>query len=65
MIDGSGANAAAIRRCHEAHGTVITFEDAQRTLADITFMPMLRKQQLAGRAEEGLTAAVQFYFLAA
>jgi transposase-like protein len=24
MIDGSEANAAAIRRYHEAHGTVIT-----------------------------------------
>jgi len=41
------------------------FEAAQRTLADIEFMHTLRKQQLVGRAEEGLTAAVQFYCLAA
>jgi hypothetical protein len=40
------------------------FEAAQSTLADIRFMHMLRKQQLAGgaelagRAEEGLTAAL-------
>jgi hypothetical protein len=36
------------------------FEAAQRILVDIEFMPMLRKQRSASRAEEGLTAAVQF-----
>jgi hypothetical protein len=44
---------------------VKAFEAAQRTLAGIELMPMLRKRQLAGGAEQGLTAAEQFDFLAA
>jgi putative transposase len=42
-----------------------TFEAAQRTLAGIELMHMLRKWQLAGGVEQGLTAAEQFYSLAA
>jgi putative transposase len=41
------------------------FEAAQRTLAGIELMQMIRKQQLEGGAEQGLTAADQFYALAA
>jgi putative transposase len=41
------------------------FEAAQRTLAGIELMHMLRKRQLAGGAEQGLTVAEQFYALAA
>jgi transposase-like protein len=42
-----------------------TFEAAQRTLAGIELMHLLRKWQLAGGVEQGLTAAEQFYSLAA
>jgi putative transposase len=42
-----------------------SFEAAQRTLAGIELMHMLRKRQLARGVEQGLTAAAQFYFLAA
>ena len=42
------------------------FEAAQRTLAGIELMHMLKKGQLAGdEGEEGLTLAEQFYALAA
>src|SRR5215510_13439824 len=88
-IDGSEANAAAIRRYNEAHGTAIVirqvkylnnlveqdhravkrvtrpmlgfkaFEAAQRTLAGIELMHMIRKRQLADGAEQGLTVAEQ------
>jgi hypothetical protein len=38
---------------------------AQGTLAGVELMPMLRKGQWADEAEQGLTAAAQFYTLAA
>jgi transposase-like protein len=41
------------------------FEAAQRTLTGIELMPMLRKRQWESGAEQGLTAADQFYALAA
>jgi putative transposase len=93
-IDGSEANAAAIRSYNEAHGTAISirqvkylnnlveqdhravkritrpmlgfksFDAARHTLSAITLMHMLRKSQWAGGAEQGLTAAEQFYALA-
>jgi putative transposase len=40
-------------------------ETAQCTLAGVELMHMLRKGQWAGGAEQGLTAAEQFYALAA
>jgi transposase-like protein len=94
-IDGSEANAAAIRSYNKEHGTAIVirqvkylnnvveqdhravkrvtrpmlgvkaFEAAQRTLAGIELMHMIRKRQLADGAEQGLTIAEQFYALAA
>jgi putative transposase len=94
-IDGSEANAAAIRSYNEEHGTAImirqvkylnnvveqdhrgvkritrpmlgfkAFDAAQSTLVGIELMHMLRKGQLAGGVEQGLTAAEQFYALAA
>jgi putative transposase len=94
-IDGSEANAAAIRGYNDAHGTAIiirqvkylnnvveqdhrgvkrvtrpmlgfkSFEAAQSTLVGIELMHMIRKRQLEGGGERGLTAAEQFYFLAA
>jgi hypothetical protein len=41
------------------------FEAAPATLVGIELMPMLRKGQLAGGSEQGLTTAEQFYTLAA
>src|SRR2546423_293919 len=41
-----------------------SFEAAQSTLVGIELMHMLRKGQLAGEVEQGLTAAEQFYALA-
>ena len=41
------------------------FDAAQSTLTGIELMPMLRKGQLADGVEQGLTAAEQFYSLAA
>ena len=41
------------------------FEAAQRTLAGIELMQMIRKRQLADGVEQGFTAAQQFYSLAA
>lgn len=41
------------------------FDAAQATLTGIELIHMLRKQQLAGGEEAGLTAAEQFYALAA
>jgi putative transposase len=94
-IDGSEANAAAIRSYNEAHGTAIiirqvkylnniveqdhrgvkritrpmlgfkSFDAAQYTLAGIELMHMLRKGQLEGGIEKGLTLAAQFSSLAA
>jgi putative transposase len=94
-IDGSEANAAAIRGDNEAHGTAIiirqvkylnnrveqdhravkrgtrpmlgfkAFDAAQWTLAGVELMHLLRKGQLQGGAEQGLTPAQQFYSLAA
>jgi transposase-like protein len=95
-IDGSEANAAAIRSYNEAHGTAIiirqvkylnnwveqdhravkrvtrpmlgfkAFEAAQSTLIGIELMHMLKKGQLVvAEREEGLTAAEQFFSLAA
>jgi transposase-like protein len=40
-------------------------EAAQRTLAGIELMHMLRKGQLEGGAEQGLTPAAQVHSLAA
>ena len=42
-----------------------SFDAAQSTLAGIELMHMLRKGQLEGAIEVGLTAAEQFYSLAA
>jgi transposase-like protein len=94
-IDGSEANAAAIRSYNAAHGIAImirqvkylnnvveqdyravkrltrpmlgfkAFDAAQSTLVGIELMHMLRTRQLAGGVEQGLTAAEQFYTLAA
>jgi putative transposase len=95
-IDGSEANAAAIRRDNETHGTAIAIrrvrylnsiveqdhrvvkrvvrsmlgfkscKTAQRTLAGIELMHMLKKEQLvAEEREQHLTPAEQFYSLAA
>jgi putative transposase len=95
-IDGSEANAAAIRGYNEAHGTAIiirqvkylnnvveqdhqavkrvtrpmlgfkAFEAAQNTLAGIELMHMIKKRQLmVEEGDESLTAAQQFYALAA
>ena len=41
------------------------FDAAQSTLVGIELMHMLRKQQLKDGVEQGLTAAEQFYALAA
>ena len=41
------------------------FDAAQSTLVGIELMHMLRKGQLAGGVEQGLTVAEQFYTLAA
>jgi putative transposase len=94
-IDGSEANAAAIRSYNQEHGTTIvvrqvkylnniveqdhravkrvtrpmrgfkSFDAGQGTLIGIELMHMIRKGQLAGGMEEGLTPANQFYSLAA
>jgi putative transposase len=94
-IDGSEANAAAIRSYNQEHGTTIvirqvkylnniveqdhravkrvtrpmlgfkSFDAGQCTLVGIEPMHMIRKGQLAGGREEGLTPANQFYSLAA
>jgi len=91
-IDGSEANAAAIRRYNAEHGVAMairqvrylnnvveqdhravkhitrpmlgfkSFEAAQCTLAGVELMHMLRKE---GEVDQGLTAAKQFYSLAA
>jgi putative transposase len=42
-----------------------SFEAAQSTLVGIELMHMVRKGQLEDGAEQGLTAAEQFYALAA
>jgi hypothetical protein len=42
-----------------------SFEAGQYTLIGIELMHMIRKDQLAGEVEEGLTPAEQFYSLAA
>jgi putative transposase len=95
-IDGSEANAAAIKSYNAAHGTNIvirqvkylnniveqdhravkritppmlgfkSFNAAQCTLAGVELMQMLKKMQMVVEdGEEGLTAAEQFYSLAA
>jgi putative transposase len=95
-IDGSEANAAAIRNYNKEHGTAIiirqvkyfnniveqdhravqrvtrpmlgfkSFEAAQRTLGGVELMHMLKKGQLmVEEGAMGLTAAEQFYSLAA
>ena len=95
-IDGSEANAAAIRSYNEAYGTAIlirqvkylnniveqdhravkritrpllgfkAFDAAQGTLAGVELMHMIKKKQMIlEEGEEGLSAAAQFYSLAA
>jgi putative transposase len=95
-IDGSQANAAAIRSYNDEHGTAVvnrqvkylnnvveqdhgavkratrptlgfkSFDAAQRTLAGIELMHMIKKRQMVVEAgAEGLIAAAQFYALAA
>jgi putative transposase len=95
-IDGSEANAAAIKRYNEEYGTNIiirqikylnnlveqdhrgvkritrpmlgfkSFEAAQDTLVGIELMHMIKKRQMVDEeGAEGLTAADQFYALAA
>jgi transposase-like protein len=62
-IDGSEANAAAIKRYNAEHGTN---EAAQDTLVGIELMHMIKKRQLVvEEGDEGLTAAELFYSLAA
>jgi hypothetical protein len=41
------------------------FDAAQATCTGIELLPLRRKQQRAGGKEAGLTAAAQFYALAA
>jgi putative transposase len=95
-IDGSEANAAAIKRYNEEYGTTIiirqvkylnnmveqdhrgvkrvtrpmlgfkSFAAADATLVGIELMHMLKKRQLVvEEGDEGLSAAEQFYTLAA
>jgi transposase-like protein len=95
-IDGSEANAAAIRSYNQEHGTTIVirqvkylnniveqdhravkritrpmlgfkaFDAAQGTLAGVELMHMLKKKQMVLEvAKAGLSAAEQFYSLAA
>ena len=94
-IDGSAANAAAIKTYNAEHGTTIAirkskylnnsvaqdhrgvqrstcplrgfkaFDAAPSTLVGIALMHMLRNGQLEDAVEQGLTAAAQFYPLAA
>ena len=94
-IEGSEANAAAIRGYNEAHGTAIglrqvkylnnileqehravkrvarpmlgfkSFDAVQCTWIGIELMHMIRKDQLAGGVEQGLTPAEQFSSLVA
>jgi putative transposase len=94
-IDGSEANAAAIRSYNKEHGTAIairqvkylnniveqdhravkritrpmlglkSFDAAQCTLAGVELMHMIKKRQMVVEAGKGLTAAEQFYALAA
>jgi putative transposase len=94
-IDGSEANAAAIRSYNQEHGTAIvlrqvkylnnlveqdhravkrvtrpmlgfkSFNAARHTLVGIALMHMLRKGQMDDGIGQGLTAAEQFYALAA
>jgi len=94
-IDGSEANAAAIKRYNAEHGAAMairkirylnnvveqdhravkritrpmlgfkSFEAAQSTLAGVELMHMIWKGQLASGANQVLTAAEQFYALAA
>jgi len=94
-IDGSEANAAAIRSYNKGHGTAIVirqvkylnnvveqdhrgvkrvtrpmlgfqfFEVVQPTLVGIELMHMLRKGQINDGVGKGLSAAEQFYRLAA
>lgn len=94
-IDGSEANAAAIRSYNQEHGTAIvlrqvkylnnlveqdhravkrvtrpmlgfkSFNAARHTLVGIELMHMLRKSQMDDGIGQGLTAAEQFYALAA
>jgi putative transposase len=44
---------------------VKSFDAAQSTLVGIELMHMLKKKQLVEAGDEGLTAAEQFYALAA
>jgi putative transposase len=94
-IDGSEANAAAIRGYNDEYGTAIAirqvkylnniveqdhravtritrpmlgfkaFDAAQCTLSGVELMQMIRKGQLASSTDQALTAAEQFYSLAA
>jgi transposase-like protein len=95
-IDGSEANAAAIRSYNTEHGTAIvirqvkylnniveqdhrgvkrvtrpmlgfkSFDAAQHTLTGVELMHMIKKRQMVvEEGEEGLSAAEQFYALAA
>ena len=95
-IDGSDANAAAIRSYNKEHGTTIAirqvkylnnvieqdhravkritrpmlefkaFDAAQGTLAGVELIHMIKKKQMRlEEGEEGLSAAEQFYSLAA
>jgi len=50
----------------QARGTRPSFEAAQDTLVGIELMHMIKKRQMVvAEGEEGLTAAEQFYSLAA
>jgi transposase-like protein len=75
-IDGSAANEAAIKRYNQEHGTAIairqvkylitSFTAASDTLVGIELMHMIKKKQLmVETGDEGLSAAAQFYALAA
>jgi putative transposase len=55
----------SVKRVTHARPGFKAFEAAQYTLAGVGLMHMLRKGQLEGGAEQGLTPAAQFYSLAA
>jgi transposase-like protein len=55
----------AVKRVTRSMVGFKSFDAAQRTLTGIELMHMVRKGQWAGGVEEGLTAAEQFYALAA
>ena len=61
-----GTTSSAYRKFSAARGwKAKSFEAAQQTLVGIELMHMLRKGQMVDGVGQGLTAAAQFYALAA